>query len=1013
MLTAHRWEQEERAQLLNLILYRPHLLVGGLGSLRCLGAFLFVLSGAVTPLLRADSPVVINELAAAGRQGLRDEDGDTPDWVELLNVSGQTVSLQSWSLSEESRRPKTWALPATNLPPGECLVVFASGKNRGQPGRPLHANFKLPSEDGTLVLRGPGGELSRVDHYPAQVSGVSFGRASGLEATGPRRVLVGADAGLRYFLAVDNRFGTNWIAPSFDDTRWRRGRNGIGYDTRRDDYRALIQTDLRQTMAGHCVGLYLRIPIVLSNDAALAGLRLSAQYDDGFVAWWNGAEIARRNAPAAVAWNTPAAATRPNEKGQMAEEIHLAGLERHLLNGTNWLAVQVLNAGLESSDLLFRLQLDLPVVAPESDSARAPAYTYLSALTPGSANAAAVCSGPRIESVTRTPLVPAGSGQPITITARVKGASVAVSEVQLVYRVMSREEVTLPMLDDGQHGDGPAGDSVYGALIPAKTAQTGQMIRYAVLARDANDQSSRWPLFADREGYSTYDGVVIADGGTESRLPILQLFSNREARSGKRNAVAVFYDGEFYDNVTITSHGQISRGFPKHSLNLHFPQDHPFLARTNYGRVKAVSVLANYADKSKIRNTLAYEMIGASGSMGHFAFAVRMEMNGKFYSVAEIVERGDERFLQRLGLDPQGALYKMNSNLSGGHGGEKKTRRYENSRELGLLAGAVSEERPLEQRAAYVYGHVDLPQCISYLVAMTLISSDDHGHKNYYLYRDARNTGEWALLPWDVDLSWGHNWTGEYFNEAMFSDNPLNLYRNPNRKPRNSLYAVLFEYPDFRQMYLRRLRTVMDELLQPPGTRPEALLIEKRIRELMDQIDPPGVKSSDADLDEAAWPSWGTRYTARQEAQRIMSEHLPGRRQFLFKSARAKLLGDSIPGPQSRNVQMELNSPDPQVERSQQFISIRNPNPFAVDASGWRLHGAGVDYRLRAGTVIPSGRSLYIVANVPQFRTRPPASAGVGPYFVQGNWRGSLRRDSEPIRLVTQTGETAASLGGP
>ena len=80
----------------------------------------------------------------------------------------------------------------------------------------------------------------------------------------------------------------------------------------------------------------------------------------------------------------------------------------------------------------------------------------------------------------------------------------------------------------------------------------------------------------------------------------------------------------------------------------------------------------------------------------------------------------------------------------------------------------LSENRPLEQRVAYAYDHIDIPQCISYFVAMALISSGDHGHKNYYLYRDTRGSGEWALLPWDVDLSWGRNWTGEYFNEHHF-----------------------------------------------------------------------------------------------------------------------------------------------------------------------------------------------------------------------------------------------------
>ena len=45
-------------------------------------------------------------------------------------------------------------------------------------------------------------------------------------------------------------------------------------------------------------------------------------------------------------------------------------------------------------------------------------------------------------------------------------------------------------------------------------------------------------------------------------------------------------------------------------------------------------------------------MIAASGSIGHFAFPVRIQRNGQFFSVAEVVEDGDDRWLERVGRDP-------------------------------------------------------------------------------------------------------------------------------------------------------------------------------------------------------------------------------------------------------------------------------------------------------------------------------------------------------------------------
>ena len=974
-------------------------------------SFLFGLLAMPLPVLAATS-VQITEFASAGRQGLRDEDGDTPDWIELQNLAIEPVNLEGWVLSEASRRPEAWTLPATNLAPGECLVLFASGKNRRVPGRPLHTNFKLRNQNGTIVLRNPSGEESRIDQYPAQVAGVSFGLATAGEAATEKTVLIGPNSPLRYVLPFDDQYGTNWLRPDFDDSRWRRGRNGIGYDTAGDDYREFLRTDLRQTMAGRCAGLYLRIPFVCPDNPGSAVAHIAVQYDDGFIAWLNGVEVARRNAPASALWNSVAPSTRPDDKSQVSETIGLPKAAHHLIQGTNWLAVHVLNASLESSDLLFRVQMEKTAVKGPTLAMTTPLYSYLVTSTPGGPNSPPVHSGPQILALgSEAPNPASPPGALLVVTTKVERTLAPVASVRLVYRVLSGSEVEAPMFDDGKHQDGAAGDQIYGAAIPGTAAKAGELLRYFVLAQDEKAVTSRWPLFADRPNYSSYQGTVIPDPSRESHLPILQLFSNRDSQSGRRiqNSVSVYYDGELYDNVTMSSHGQISRNFPKHSFNLRFPNDHPLRCRPGQPRVKGLSVLANYADKSKIRNTLAYEMIAASGCIGHFALPVRVEINGKFFSVAEIVERGDERWLQRVGLDPQGALYKMNSNLSSGHGAEKKTRRYENNRDLSLLAAALSEDRPLEQRAAYAYSHINLPQCVSYFVAMTLISSDDHGHKNYYLYQDSRNTGEWALLPWDVDLSWGHNWTGEYFNESIFSDNPLNLYRNGRSKPSNRLYNLFFGHPELRAMYLRRLRTVMDEVLQAPGKGGEAFRIEKRVQELMDQIDPPGVRLSDADLDDRAWPSWGTHRTAREEAQRITGEHLPGRRNYLFKGGRARLLGDVIPPSQPKDLKLELGPAASALPAEQQFVALTNPHPFAVDLSGWQVAGGGISHRFRPGTVLPRGKALCLVAQVAQFRLHPPPGAGPPPLFVQGDWTGTLDRGKGPLELIGPDGRKVAS----
>jgi hypothetical protein len=89
--------------------------------------------------------VVINEILAQNVNGLRDEDGQTEDWIELHNRGDSAVNLEGWSLTDDPALPGQWTFPSVVLPPGGYLVVFASGKDRRPvgAGARLHTNFKL------------------------------------------------------------------------------------------------------------------------------------------------------------------------------------------------------------------------------------------------------------------------------------------------------------------------------------------------------------------------------------------------------------------------------------------------------------------------------------------------------------------------------------------------------------------------------------------------------------------------------------------------------------------------------------------------------------------------------------------------------------------------------------------------------------------------------------------------------------------------------------------------------
>ena len=112
----------------------------------------------------------LNELVASNVQGLEDEQGGTPDWVELHNPTDQPIDLTDWTLSDEGT---SWTLPSEDLPAGGFLLVMASG-DEGE----LHASFSIAAEGETVSLAAPDGCV--VDELPATrlYADVSYGRPS-------------------------------------------------------------------------------------------------------------------------------------------------------------------------------------------------------------------------------------------------------------------------------------------------------------------------------------------------------------------------------------------------------------------------------------------------------------------------------------------------------------------------------------------------------------------------------------------------------------------------------------------------------------------------------------------------------------------------------------------------------------------------------------------------------------------------------------------------------------------
>lgn len=120
-----------------------------------------------------------------------------------------------------------------------------------------------------------------------------------------------------------------------------------------------IETDITNEMEGVNAGAYLRLPFTVEAGTEVNLLNLNINYDDGFVAYLNGTEVARRNAPVGTpAYNATATDENPNGLALVGETINLTSFANLLnIGGDNVLAIHGLNIDAGDADFLIRPEL--------------------------------------------------------------------------------------------------------------------------------------------------------------------------------------------------------------------------------------------------------------------------------------------------------------------------------------------------------------------------------------------------------------------------------------------------------------------------------------------------------------------------------------------------------------------------------------------------------------------------------------------------------------------------------
>ncbi|HEX2746542.1 MAG TPA: lamin tail domain-containing protein [Verrucomicrobiales bacterium] len=792
-----------------------------------------------------------------------------------------------------------------------------------------------------------------------------------------------------------------------------------------------VGLNLSASLPGNA-GAFLRIPFTVANPAAFQSLRLSTRANDGFVAWLNGVQIASFNAPASPVWNSTATTTSLAGRSRVTSVAPSS-----LVAGTNILAVQAMNNSTTDANFLSLNTLDGVSLDP--------AGAYLQSPTPGASNSAVRTNiGPFITDVLyngslELPPRPAGgAGSPdITVSAKVTPSLrplAAANPVQLAWRIMYNAETVINMT--------AGAGGTWTASIPTTGLTAGQMLRWRIIATDNTAVQGTSPAYLSPTNSDQYYGTVAADG-VVTQLPVYQVFVSGTYTANNTHPIdqdnvggraSFFYDGELYDNVFIRIKGDTTRTLNKRAHRVDFNSEHQFRWAPGRNRMKELALNAEYVDPSYSRQMMSMWLHRVSGTGGPEHFPVRCQINGAFWQLAFHTETQDFELLENMGLDPNGAMYASVGQMAGA-GGEKQTRVTEGSTDMSNFVSAISNAN-LTTRKNNVFDQIDIPATVNYLAVARITQEGDDVWANMVIHRDSDGTGEWRIIPFDTNLSWGQLYWADYTagNSVIHATSDRNkshpLYGNVSCYTLdyaglryNRFYDAIISVPETRAMLLRRMRSIMDQYLQPPGTANP--LLEAMIDAHVAKITP------EVTLDRAkwGWPSNGGPYGFGSQpfttaVDQMKNLFIVPRRTHLFTThtstsnvgiANGNSAGiPSTPQPAGFPVTIANYDYNPAgaVNQDGEYIQLSNANAFAADISGWSLTG-GVEFTFKGGTVINAGGSLYVSPKQSAFRARTVSPKGGEGRFVVGPYKGQISSRGETLELRDAAGTLVTSVNTP
>ncbi len=326
--------------------------------------------------VRADTidEAVIAESARWG-DSKRSDPRTRSDWLNAVNGVRSYLGSRPAVLLEQFRNTRRYnggdasgGTTSAPLYPSTDAPVF--NQHGGQVGAGFGLRFSAAG--GTVYYTLDGSDPRAADGGVAAVARVAE------EGAISSQTLYRASEGIRALVPTNGNLGTSWRQLGFDDGAWLAGSGGVGYDENAT-YDALIEVDVEAAMNGRNTSVYVRSTFQVADPTGFQGLVLRMKFEDGFVAFLNGQEVASFNAPGSLTWNSEATALHDDVDAQGFVEFDLSAHLNLLLAGTNVLAFHGLNDNLGSSDFLCLPELVGRRVSGGSSIALPSTYTEVRA----------------------------------------------------------------------------------------------------------------------------------------------------------------------------------------------------------------------------------------------------------------------------------------------------------------------------------------------------------------------------------------------------------------------------------------------------------------------------------------------------------------------------------------------------------------------------------------------------------------------------------------------------------